>query len=86
LVVLVSDYYEKQQIKAWKYINTLPLHHSQEEIKITDEYSVFRYYIRPTYDFRQELLSHGAEIEVLSPQWFREEVSAICKEMNKLYQ
>jgi predicted DNA-binding transcriptional regulator YafY len=62
------------------------MHHSQEEIKITDEYSVFQYFIRPTYDFRQELLSHGAEIEVLSPQWFREEVSAITKEMNKLYQ
>jgi hypothetical protein len=69
-----------------KYFNALPLHHSQEEIETTDDYSVFRYFIRPTYDFRQELLSHGAEIEVLSPQWFREEVSAISKEMNQLYE
>jgi hypothetical protein len=69
-----------------KYFNALPLHPSQEEITTTDEYAVFRYFVRPTYDFRQELLSHGAEIEVLSPVWFRDEMRAITLEMNKLYQ
>ncbi|MDR0866412.1 MAG: WYL domain-containing protein [Candidatus Symbiothrix sp.] len=68
-----------------KYFNALPLHDSQQEISTTDEYSIFRYFVRPTYDFRQELLSHGAEIEVLSPAWFRDEISAITKKMNKLY-
>jgi hypothetical protein len=69
-----------------KYFNALPLHSSQEEITTTDEYAVFRYFLRPTYDFRQELLSHGAEIEILSPVWFRDEMRAITLEMNKLYQ
>jgi predicted DNA-binding transcriptional regulator YafY len=77
------------EIKAWgtkrKYFHALPLHDSQEEIERADEYAVFRYFIRPTYDFRQELLSHGAEIEVLLPSWFRDEISAISKKMNKLY-
>lgn len=51
----------------------------------TEDYTVFRYYLQPTYEFRQELLSHGAEIEVLSPKWFREEVSNIIKEQTTLY-
>ena len=42
-----------------EYFRTLPLHHSQEEIENTDEYTVFRYYLSPTYDFIQEILSHG---------------------------
>jgi predicted DNA-binding transcriptional regulator YafY len=77
------------EIKVWgtqrKYFNALPLHDSQEEMEKTDEYSVFRYFLRPTYDFRQELLSHGAEIEVLSPQRLREEITWITQEMNKIY-
>lgn len=63
--------------KKNRYFKSLPLHHSQEVIEETEEYTLFRYYIQPTYDFRQELLSHAAEIEVLSPRWFREEISSI---------
>lgn len=68
-----------------KYIRALPLHHSQQEVETTDDYSIFKYYIKPTYDFRQELLSHGAGIEVLSPQWFRDEISNIIKEQATIY-
>ncbi|GHT72267.1 WYL domain-containing protein [Bacteroidia bacterium] len=66
------------KIKAFdpkrKYFRTLPLHASQQEIETTDKYSVFSYYISPTFDFRQEILSHGDEIEVLLPEWFRNEI------------
>ncbi|MDR3252014.1 MAG: WYL domain-containing protein [Tannerella sp.] len=71
--------------KKCKYLQTLPLHHSQQEIETTKDYSVFQYYIAPTTDFRQELLSHGEEIEVLSPESFREEIRAIARRMNELY-
>lgn len=71
--------------KKDKYFQSLPLHHSQEVIEQTEDYTIFQYYIQPTYDFRQELLSHGAEIEVLSPQWFREEVANIIKEQTAIY-
>jgi predicted DNA-binding transcriptional regulator YafY len=68
-----------------KYLNTLPLHHSQKEIEHTPEYSIFRYYIRPTYDFVQEILSHRDEVEVLSPPSFRNEIAEIVRNMNSLY-
>ena len=33
------------------------------------------------YDFRQEILSQGCDIEVLEPKWFRDEVAEISKHM-----
>jgi len=71
--------------KQVKYLQTLPLHHSQEETEITDEYSVFSYFITPTFDFRQEILSHGEGIEVISPDWFRNEMVETMRNMNALY-
>lgn len=66
--------------KKNRYFKSLPLHHSQEVIEELEEYTIFRYYLQPTYDFRQEILSHGAEIEVLSPKWFREEIHTILRD------
>ena len=57
-----------------EYFRTLPLHHSQKEVETEKGYSVFRYYLSPTYDFVQEILSHGCEVEVLSPDHLRNEV------------
>lgn len=51
------------------YLRSLPLHHSQREIETTQDYAVFRYVIAPTFDFIQELRTHGAALKVLSPQW-----------------
>ncbi|MBR5640139.1 MAG: WYL domain-containing protein [Muribaculaceae bacterium] len=49
-----------------KYLRALPLHHSQQE-ELHDNYSIFRYKMRNTYDLRERLLSHGSSIEVLEP-------------------
>ncbi len=80
---------EKVLLKVYKnqdsYIRALPLHHSQTEIENTSDYTVFSYHIRPTFDFRQELLSHGAEVEVLAPKWFRDEIAEIISEQHKVY-
>ncbi len=81
--IIASDDYavEEVQIKVYgtkaKYLKTLPLHHTQKEIANGDNYSILSYQIKPTYDFRAELLSHGDELEVLSPQWFRDEIKGI---------
>lgn len=80
---------EEVSVKAFgnkaKYFNSLPLHQSQKIEEQTDDYTVFTYDIKPTYDFRQELLSHGADIQVLTPKWFVEEVKDIVKKQWKLY-
>lgn len=80
---------EAIQIKVYnnqsQYLRALPLHHTQKEIAKTDDYSIFEYVLRPTYDFKQELLSHGDDIEVLSPAWLREEIKKIAGRMYRRY-
>jgi len=77
------------KIKAFgekrKYLNTLPLHTSQEEIEANDEYAVFQYYISPTFDFVQELIFQGEGIEVLAPESLRNEIVQKIEKMNNRY-
>ncbi len=49
-----------------KYLRALPLHHSQHE-EIHDQFSLFHYHLFITNDFVAEILSHGAEVQVVSP-------------------
>ncbi|MGN0209029.1 MAG: hypothetical protein ACI397_06220 [Paludibacteraceae bacterium] len=39
--------------------STLPIHGSQFELERNDEYSIFGFYVAPTYDFIQELRKFG---------------------------
>ena len=50
-----------------KYFRALPLHSSQQEV-VHDDYSIFTYKMRITYDLKEEIMSHGATIEVLEPK------------------
>lgn len=68
------------------YLRSLPLHHSQCEIESKAEYAIFEYKIAPTYDFIQEILSHGDQMEVLSPDAFRQQIKAIIQEMHDFYE
>lgn len=67
------------------YIRSLMLHHSQKEIERNGEYSVFEYRLRPTFDFIQEVLRNGEDMEVLEPITFREEIKDIIELMAKKY-
>lgn len=67
------------------YLRALPLHHSQKEIKTSEDYTIFTYYIKPTFDFRQEILSLGEDAEVLSPATFREEIGKVILKMSRYY-
>ena len=56
------------------YLRDLPLHHSQRVIASTDDYCDFELTLRPTSDFKAQLLSRGQWIEVLEPQSLAEEI------------
>lgn len=67
------------------YIRSLRLHGSQDEVERTDEYSIFTYYLRPEFDFIQELLANGEDVEVLEPNWLRKDIGGIIKRMWNKY-
>lgn len=62
-----------------KYFRALPLHSSQQE-EVHDNYSVFSYKMRITYDLKEEIMSHGASIEVLEPKELK---TLICDELQR---
>lgn len=49
------------------YFKTLPLHETQKVVSDTEAYTIFRYEIKITRDLIRELMSYGADIEVLEP-------------------
>lgn len=62
----------KMDAQAAPYLRTLPIHASQFELEKTDDYSIFGFYVAPTYDLIQEFRKHGSHLEVLEPEELRE--------------
>ena len=54
-----------------KYLRSLPLHSSQQEVETTQDHSVFSYHLIPNFDFVHDVLYYGGDIEVLSPASLR---------------
>lgn len=67
------------------YLRTLPLHSSQEEVCSDEESATFSIDVKPTYDFYQKLLAKGDHIEVLSPEFVRDEMRNFARNMLKNY-
>ncbi|MCI8998774.1 MAG: WYL domain-containing protein [Muribaculaceae bacterium] len=78
-VVLRAD------IRQSKYLRALPLHHSQREV-VHDEYSLFYLKLRLTPDFVQELLSYGANIQVVSPPELKAMVATALRDALAQYE
>ena len=69
-----------------QYLRSLPLHDSQREVERHSDYSIFEVRVAPTYDFIQQILSMGNEVEVLSPDYVRAEMAKRVKEMVAVYE
>ena len=68
-----------------KYFKSLPLHKSQEIVEEGPEFTTFKYFLTPDYDFKQDVLSFGAEVEVLEPEHVRKELAETIGKLNKRY-
>lgn len=80
---------QKIRIRAYHplvdYLRTLPWHPSQKEVYQAEGYSEFEYFLRPTFDFRQEILSQGDEVEILEPISFRQEIIGVLQNTIERY-
>ena len=68
-----------------EYVRARPIHESQQEIETCEEYSVFSYWLRPSYNFYQALLWQREKVEVLEPKEMREEMKEIVERMRNMY-
>lgn len=69
-----------------KYIDSLPLHHSQRFIRAAETYADFELFLAPSYDFIMRLLHDGALIEVLRPLSLRKAMKGWITDMYELYE
>ena len=67
------------------YLETLPLHSSQKVAGRDERGVCYELFLVPTYDFKQELLRFGPSVEVLEPQWFRDELAEDVERMAARY-
>ena len=69
------------------YFENLPLHPSQRKVEeeSTEKVTVFKYRLAPTYDFQQEILRHGSDVEVLAPEGLRRDIADIASAMVERY-
>ena len=67
------------------YFRSLPLHSSQEEIETTGEHSIFRYFLAPDYDFRQDVLSFGTSVEIIAPEHLRNDMRDLLSDLQEKY-
>ena len=67
------------------YIKARPLHESQQEIETGDGWSIFSYWLRPSYNFYQAVLWNREKVEVLEPEEVRKEVRGIVERMRNMY-
>ena len=71
--------------KMTALLRTLPKHASQKEIASTADYTDFEYQLVPTFDFRQDLLKEGSDMEVLEPKSLRDEMVKSLQDTLKRY-
>lgn len=67
------------------YIKEVPIHHSQRVVEEDDNWTDFSLYLRPTYDFKQELLWQRDKLAVISPRWLRDDMIDILSRMAESY-
>ena len=68
-----------------KYLKTLPLHESQEIVSEDNDFTVFSYDLRPTFDFKQKILSYMGNVEIVEPISFRNELKEEIEKMKRIY-
>lgn len=78
------------------YLRDLPLHHTQKELKPrtaevrqqqeAQDFSDFEYHLRPTADFKGQIMSRGAWLKVLQPEWLAHEIRQWHEDAIKRYQ
>ena len=89
--IIADDGTKKERIRLKvtgnqaKYIRSLPLHESQKETLVGEDYSIFEYDLRPTFDFQQEILSLIPDVEVISPEGLRKNIAFKVSLMNNIY-
>ena len=68
-----------------QYVISQPLHHSQQRIDDIDGRVAFKYHLVPNYEFYQQILGWGDEVEVLKPEKIKGEIISLVNKLVGVY-
>ncbi|MES2800469.1 MAG: WYL domain-containing protein [Bacteroidota bacterium] len=68
-----------------KYILSQPFHHTQKIVKENSESTTFNMKVIMSEELTRNFLSYGDEIEIISPNHFRDAIKQKAEQMVKLY-
>ena len=68
-----------------KYLFTQPLHSSQELIKETEDEVIFKYKVRPTFEFDSQIVGWGDQVKVLEPKEYQDKIKGFLERALKQY-
>jgi len=68
-----------------RYIETKPLHHSQEIVDDTPDSLTFAYYLIPNPELETQIFSFGEAAVVLEPTWLRERMAERARLLHQRY-
>ena len=69
--------------KRFKYVTSKPIHKSQEVVNSEECIISLKLYL--TQELEQQIFSFGPDVEILSPQWFRDGFAKKIAECMKKY-
>lgn len=72
--------------KGAEFMRTLPLHHSQKEVFIGDNFVEFEFNVAPTFDFIQQLMTYGSQLLVIKPKWLHDQMLDNIRHMLQQYE
>ncbi|KAA6334481.1 hypothetical protein EZS27_017206 [termite gut metagenome] len=77
------------RVKAYgkhvKYLRSLPLHHSQQEVETHKDYVIFTYWLCPNDEFYQEILAQREYVEIVDPAHVRCKAKEILLKIKTYY-
>ncbi len=89
--IVINDGTQIEQIivRAYEnerfYLRDLPMHHSQKVVNEGDNFIDYQYQIRPTLEFIGYILSRGAYIKILEPQWLADKLKNMLSDALNRY-
>ena len=70
--------------ERFPYVVSKPIHHSQQVVDADD--GILSIDVRVNRELEQNIFSFGQQVEVLSPEWFRNQIKEKYKELANIYE
>ena len=69
-----------------EFMKSIPWHNSQKILEEFEHETIFEFYIKPNFEFRQLILMQGNDVTVLSPLSLKESIKETIQSMSDMYQ